>query len=88
MESSQRKQDFVRRTEIGEIPDFCKDHSSGVYFHAGNRAIWYIELIYDFLNRIFDFVDLGGKFLNQFNGMLRFQKYSRHNKPIEALAAS
>ena len=22
---------LVRRTEIGEIPDFCKDHSSGVY---------------------------------------------------------
>ena len=41
---------FVRRTEIGEIPDFCKDHSSGVYSHAGNRENWWIELIYDFLN--------------------------------------
>ena len=57
---------FVRRTEIGEIPDFCKDHSSGVYSHAGNRENWWIELIYDFLNRIFNFVDLGGKFLNEF----------------------
>ena len=28
---------FVRRTEIGEISDFCKDHSSGVYSHTGNR---------------------------------------------------
>ena len=65
---------FVRRTEIGEIPDFCKDHSSGVYSHAGNRENWWIELIYDFLNRIFDFVNLRGEFLNEFNGMLQFQK--------------
>ena len=71
---------FVRRTEIGEIPDFCKDHSSGVYSHAGNRENWWIELIYDFLNRIFDFVDLGGKFLNEFNGMLQFQRFSRHDR--------
>ena len=65
---------FVRRTEIGEIPDFCKDHSSGVYSHAGNRENWWIELIYDFLNRIFNFVDLGGKFLNEFNGMASIPK--------------
>ena len=71
---------FVRRTEIGEIPDFCKDHSSGVYSHAGNRENWWIELIYDFLNRIFDFVDLGGKFLNEFNGMLQFQRFGRHDR--------
>ena len=71
---------FVRRTEIGEIPDFCKDHSSGVYSHAGNRENWWIELIYDFLNRIFNFVDLGGKFLNEFNGMLQFQRFGRHDR--------
>ena len=47
---------------------------------AGNRENWWIELIYDFLNRIFNFVDLGGKFLNEFNGMLQFQRFSRHDR--------
>ena len=48
---------LVRRTEIGEIPNFCKDYSSGVYSHAGNRENWWIELIYNLLNRIFNFIN-------------------------------
>ena len=46
------------------------------------------EGIYDFLNRIFDFVDLGGKFLNEFNGMLQFQRFSRVEEIARMLAIS
>jgi fructokinase len=35
-----------------------------------------MQFIHDLLNRIFNFVDLGGEFPNEFNGMLQFQRFS------------
>ena len=71
---------FVRRTEIGEIPDFCEDHSGGVYSYARNRKNRRVQFIHDLLNGIFDFVNLGGEFLNEFNGMITDLK--THTIPV------
>ena len=45
-------------------------------WNSKNRLI---QVIHDFLNRNFNFINLGGEFPNEFNGMLQFQKLSRHN---------
>ena len=71
---------LVRRTEIGEIPDFCEDHSGGVYSYARNRKNRRVQFIHDLLNGIFDFVNLGGEFLNEFNGMITDLK--THTIPV------
>ena len=39
----------------------------------------WIQFIHDFLNRNFNFINLGGEFPNEFNGVLQFQRFSRHN---------
>ena len=71
--------DFVRRFKVGKITDFSKNHGCWLDTDTGNRKNRWIQFIHDFLNRNFNFINLGGEFPNEFNGMLQFQKFSRHN---------
>ncbi len=38
-----------------------------------------MQFIHDLLNRIFNFINLGGEFPNELNGVLQFQRFGRHN---------
>ena len=72
--------DFVGRFKVGEITDFSKDHGGRMNAHSGNGKNRWIQFIHDFLNRNFDFINFGGEFPNEFNGMLQFQRFGRHDR--------
>ena len=48
--------------------------------HSRNGKNRWMQFIHDLLNRIFDFINLGGEFPNELNGMLQLQGFSRHDR--------
>ena len=73
-------EDFVRKIETGEVANLGEDDGSHAIIDSGYRKKWRIPFVHDGFYLRFNFVNLVGEFLNEFERMLQLQRLGGHNK--------
>ena len=71
-------EDFIGGIETGEVANLGEDDSPHTIVDSGYRKNRRIHLVHDGLNLSLNFVNFAGEFLNEFEGMLQFQRLGGH----------
>lgn len=72
---------LIRGIKAVKIANLSDDHCTHPVTDTGNGKDWRLDFfIHDSFDGSFNFVNLRGQLLNQFNGVLEFQRFRRHNR--------